>query len=97
MPAADNRPRSSIYLTYDQITALRQLAEKLGYFQTRGAGTGTVGSVSALLAQIAWVYANNPGGVAKFLQDEIDHTRRLDEKFGSPVPDEMRLDRSVEE
>lgn len=93
MPAADNRPRSSIYLTYDQITVLRNLAEDMGFYQTRGAGTGRVGSVSALLGQFAWVATNNPGGVAKFLRDEIERNRRLDEKYGSPVHEDRRLDR----
>lgn len=89
MPATDNRPRSSIYLTYSQITALRGLAEKLGYFQTRGAGTGQVGSVSAMLGAFAWAYANNPGGVASFLRGEIEQTRKLVERFGDEIPEDM--------
>ncbi len=89
MPAADNRPRSSIYLTYDQITVLRNLAEKLGYFQTRGAGTGTVGSVSALLAGLALAYESNPGGVETFLSDQIAQSKAWVAAHGGALEEEL--------
>ncbi len=46
-------PRSTIYYSPTQAARLRALAEKFGYFQTRGVGTGTVGSVSQLVKAIA--------------------------------------------
>lgn len=46
-------PRSSIYYTSEQAKKLKRLAEKFGYFQKRGVGTGTIGSISQLVKAIA--------------------------------------------
>ena len=46
-------PRSSIYYSPEQAKKLKRLAEKLGYFQKRGVGTGTIGSISQLVKAIA--------------------------------------------
>lgn len=46
-------PRSSIYYTPEQAKKLKRLAEKFGYFQKRGVGTGTIGSISQLVKAIA--------------------------------------------
>ncbi len=45
--------RSSIYYTPEQAQKLKKLAEKFGYFQKRGVGTGTIGSISQLVKAIA--------------------------------------------
>ena len=46
-------PNSSIYYTSGQAEKLKRLAEKFGYFQKRGVGAGTIGSVSQLVRAIA--------------------------------------------
>ena len=46
-------PRSSIHYTSEQAGKLKRLAEKFGYFQKRGVGAGTIGSVSQLVRAIA--------------------------------------------
>lgn len=47
------KKRSSIYYTSEQADKLKRLAEAFGYFQKRGVGTGTIGSISQLVKAIA--------------------------------------------
>ena len=42
-----------MYITPDVKKKLERLAKKMGYLQTRGAGAGELGNVSALLRAIA--------------------------------------------
>lgn len=45
--------KTTVYITPDVTKELERLAKKMGYLQTRGAGTGELGNVSALLRAIA--------------------------------------------
>lgn len=47
------KPTTSLYLKPGSVAKLVELAEQLGYFQTRGAGIGKLGSASALVDAVA--------------------------------------------
>lgn len=47
------KPTTSLYLKPGSVAALVALAEAHGYFQTRGAGIGKLGSASALVDAVA--------------------------------------------
>ncbi len=42
-----------MYLSPDELKKLERIAKALGYVQTRGAGAGRLGNVSALLRAVA--------------------------------------------
>lgn len=44
--------KTTVYITPDVKKELERLAKKMGYLQTRGAGAGELGNVSALLRAI---------------------------------------------
>jgi hypothetical protein len=49
----EQKKTTSIQLFPGQYDALKELAVRFGYYQTRGVGTRTIGSVSLLLQAIA--------------------------------------------
>lgn len=54
--AKDNKERqklTTIYVTPTGLQRMSQLAQEFGYFQTRGAGAGKMGSISQLVEAIA--------------------------------------------
>jgi hypothetical protein len=75
---------------------LRKLAEKLGYFQTRGVGTGQVGSVSAFLVGLAWTAAYDPGGTEKVLRERFADVGTLPGTPEEKRPPEMRRDANTD-
>jgi hypothetical protein len=64
--------RTAIYTTRHRILQLRQLAAECGLVQTRGIGTGEIGSLSQLLDVLADGYAARPEAVRDFIQDLTD-------------------------
>lgn len=57
----------SLYTERNDLATLRELAAACGLLQTRGAGAGTVGSVSRLLDVIATGYTANPAAVKLYV------------------------------
>lgn len=49
----DKYQHTTLLIPKDERDKLEILARELGYFQTRGAGAGTLGSISALMCAIA--------------------------------------------
>lgn len=49
----DRQKITTIYVTPDGLQRMNKLAQELGYYQTRGAGAGKMGSVSQLVEAIA--------------------------------------------
>lgn len=47
------KKRTSVELLPGQLEAIQQIALKLGYIQSRGVGTGKVGSMAQLVQAIA--------------------------------------------
>jgi hypothetical protein len=61
-------PRSSVYVDADELRALRRLAADIGATQTRGAGAGELGSLSALLRTLARAYTADPDAVSQVMR-----------------------------
>ncbi len=49
----NNQPNTSVVLPREDRERLEELAREFGYTQTRGAGAGKIGSISALMSAIA--------------------------------------------
>lgn len=52
-PRRERIEKTSVDLTPGQIETLQKIAAKYGYLQSRGPGTGKIGSVSQLLQAVA--------------------------------------------
>ena len=48
-----SQQRTTLYIPPEYRVKLEEIARRLGYIQSRGAGTGKIGNISALMCAIA--------------------------------------------
>lgn len=73
-------------ITDEQVEALRELAEILGYFVTRGPGTGQ-GSLAGLLRDLATHYQDNPHEVTFQVAKAVHRSYSMPAKYRTEIAD----------